>query len=133
MPTENSVLVFSIFAYIVITFSIIIISRQELKTGCLKIDSQGIYNDFFLSTKKEIKWDEVESLRVIKINSNIYLGIYLVNSKIDGKWGLNYLASKINLLSLGTSHIINPAIYNCSFDELKDEINIRFKKGIQIP
>ncbi|TRZ40807.1 hypothetical protein, partial [Robertkochia marina] len=64
----------------------------------------------------------------INHNHNQYLAIYLKNQNLIENTGLNYLASKINISTFGTSHIMITSILNCTYDELFNEISKRFEQ-----
>ncbi|PQJ74163.1 STM3941 family protein [Polaribacter gangjinensis] len=130
MPSEIYVLMFSIFGYIVISFSIIVMFKLILKKGYVKINNEGIYNDFFFSNKKNLKWNEIESIRLIKYNQNLYLGFFLKKNEFGKKRGFDYLAHKLNISTFGTGHFIHSSFLNCTFMELVKEVNKRFPKGI---
>ncbi|THD67411.1 hypothetical protein E7Z59_07045 [Robertkochia marina] len=128
LPTKNSVITFSIIGLIILLFTIWVLFKLLTKKGHVKIDSHGIYNDFFLSNKKQINWNEIEKIDTINHNHNQYLAIYLKNQNLIENTGLNYLASKINISTFGTSHIMITSILNCTYDELFNEISKRFEQ-----
>ena len=128
LRTKEIVVIFSIIGIITCLLVISLTIRSLFKkNNFLRIDSQGIFNGFFLYKYKFIRWDEIKNIETIKYNYNNYIAIF--PKKVSNREkGLNRFFYKINELTMGTPYIIYSGDLDCSFSELEKNIMEMFLK-----
>ncbi|OFM81469.1 hypothetical protein HMPREF2660_05995 [Weeksella sp. HMSC059D05] len=119
LPTEWSVIIFSLTGIIISILVIYLFSRNFfIKNPLLKIDVEGIYFSFFVFRKKTIEWKEIDKIESIKYNHNNYIAIFLKESQNDEK-GINALFYNMNKMTIGTPYVIYSGDLDCTFSELE--------------
>ncbi|MDA6071083.1 hypothetical protein NJT12_15820 [Flavobacterium sp. AC] len=132
LPTKNTVIIFSIVGIITCALVIFLLLKSIFRKDVfLRIDEQGIFNGFFLYTKKLIKWEEISKIETIKYNYNNYIAIFLKETPNNEK-GISSLFFKMNEKSMGTPYIITSGDLDCSFDELERLILEGYNQSKQI-
>jgi hypothetical protein len=122
LPTKSTVIIFSIVGILSCSLVIFLVVKSILrKEVFLKIDGEGIFNGFFLYSKKVIKWKEISEIKTIKSNYNNYIAIFLKETPNNEK-GISSLFFKMNEKSMGTPYIINSGDLDCSFEDLEQLI-----------
>lgn len=100
----------------------------------LKMSSTGIINNTNLMNVGEIYWEDITSLRVIKLRNN---ALILVFVKDDDKYlkKVNFL-KRLNILgyknTYGTSVVIETKNINCSAEDLKTILEKRVEQSKRI-
>ncbi|ABQ06709.1 hypothetical protein B0A63_25155 [Flavobacterium johnsoniae UW101] len=132
LPTKNAVIIFSIVGIITCALIIFLLIKSIFRKDIfLRIDQQGIFNGFFLYSKKLIKWEEISKIETIKYNYNNYIAIFLKETPNNEK-GISSLFFKMNEKSMGTPYIITSGDLDCSFDELERLILESYNQSKQI-
>ncbi|MET3034461.1 STM3941 family protein [Chryseobacterium sp. NRRL B-14859] len=122
LPTENVVIVFSIFGILACLLAIYIVLKNIFrKKAFLKIDEDGIFNGFFLYKKKLVRWEEIAEIKTLRYNNNNYIGLFLKEVK-NNERGIESLLFNMNQRSMGTPYIIYYGDLECSFEDLRKTI-----------
>lgn len=120
LPSEKSVIIFSIIGiFISITTIIIIIKQIFNKNAYILINHEGIYYGFYLYKNKFIYWKDINDIKIIKYNFNKYLAIYVKDiskyEKIES--GVTRLIFKMNMNTNETPFLMYTKHINLSFDD----------------
>jgi hypothetical protein len=122
LPTESSVIIFSIIGILGCFLALYIILKAIFKKDAfLKIDKDGILNGFSFYNNKFIRWEEIKQIESFRYNHNNYIRFFLKNPKNNEK-GINYFLYKMNESSMGTAHILSSGDLDCTFEELEKAV-----------